>query len=74
MIAPSEEQLTAVQNEARAFVADQLRQVETAYGLAAAVAAAQGMTAALTTWSEDATGMTIQEALQHPLNRHDDRG
>ncbi|MBN9452699.1 MAG: hypothetical protein J0I42_12190 [Bosea sp.] len=70
MAGHSEEQLAAVQREAAAFVKDELRRIETAYGLAAATAAAQGMTAAMVQWSEDATGMTIQEALQHPLNKH----
>lgn len=71
MVSPSEEQLTAVQSAAAAFVTEELRRIETAYGLAAATAAAQGMTVALTTWAEDATGMSLQEALQHPLNNRD---
>lgn len=71
MAAPSDEQLTAVQREASAFVTEELRRIETAYGLAAATAAVQGIVAALTTWSEDATGMSLQEALQHPLNNRD---
>lgn len=73
MIAPTEQQLAAIQNEAAAFIVQHLREVETEFGLAAATAAAQGMTAALVTWGEDAVGMTTREALRHPLNRHDDR-
>lgn len=71
MARPTDEQLAAVQREASGFVTDELRRIETAYGLAAATAAAQGMTAALVQWSEDATGMSLQQALQHPLNKRD---
>lgn len=67
----SEEQLAAVEKEAAAFVTEELRRIETAYGLTAATAAAQGIVAALVQWSEDATGMSLQQALQHPLNKRD---
>lgn len=70
MITPTAEQLAAAQRAAAAFVAQELRDIETAFGLAAAVAAAQGITQALTTWAEDAVGMSLQEALKHPLNKH----
>lgn len=71
MQAPSEQQLAAAQREAAAAIADQLRQAETEFGLQIAVAVAQGITEALTTWSQDVTGLTVQEALVHPLNRRD---
>ena len=68
---PTDQQLEAAKAEAAAAIADQMRQAETEFGLRVAVAVAQGITEALTQWSEDATGMTIQEALQHPLNKRD---
>lgn len=71
MFSPTDHQLEAAKTEAAAAIAEQLRQAETEFGLQVAVAVAQGITEALTEWSEDATGTSLQEALQHPLNRRD---
>lgn len=62
--APLSPNSDAIRAEAAAYVADQLRQAEAAYGIAVATDMAIGMVAALTQWSEDAVGMSISEVLE----------
>ena len=60
---PTQDQIEAViRQEAFNALTRQLHEVEEHHGIAGAVAAALGFTAAMTQWSEDATGVTMAEA------------
>ncbi|MDR6873540.1 hypothetical protein J2Y55_004567 [Bosea sp. BE125] len=61
---PTQDEIEAfIRQEAFASLTRQLHEVEEHHGIAGAVAAALGFTAAMTQWSEDATGVTVAEAI-----------
>jgi hypothetical protein len=61
--APLSPDSAAIRAEAAAFVADQLRQAEAEFGIAVATDMVIGMVQALTTWSEDAVGISLADVL-----------
>ncbi len=61
--APLSPNSAAIRAEAAAYVQDQLRQAEAAYGIACAVDIVIGMVGALTTWSEDVVGVSLAEVM-----------
>ena len=61
--APLSPNSAAIRAEAVAYVQDQLRQAEAAYGIACAVDIVIGMVGALRTWSEDVVGVSLTEVM-----------
>lgn len=63
--APTQNEIEAmIRQEAFNALIRDLHKVEEEFGIAGAVAAALGYTAAMTQWSEEVTGMSLESALQ----------